>query len=444
MMNVQVCYSTDEEHVAFDTHRTSGQAMAFLSGTIKTMWAHDELLKTRERTMRGTLMALRDGYFVNSEAPFGFVRCLVDMATRAFVCAVPKGQQVRMQGHGFSVRVDEAEFTAVRVIFDGVIARKSFAQIVRELNDGRYPTPAEGPWQPQRIKEIVTNPLYMGDYVFGRRFGGEPVPHTRVDCDSAISVPVIHRGFVTPAPISPERWALANDVITAREEKRTQVKASHPRYLLSRILVCARCGSGLYGHRQAERQGVGRVVMYRHPAVRSGRPDCPFVNRYLHAAPLEEAARDATLKYLESTEVLELARRALAQLREGEVGDDTAAAIRTAEVRVREARAAAVEANVRAARATSAADKLIHADTVVFLTRELEDTEAHLAHLQQKAAALEAAAAQLPKMELDLETLRQAYLQGSADDQKRVVNEVIEHMQADLRTDTIHIRIRAA
>jgi hypothetical protein len=78
------------------------------------------------------------------------------------------------------------------------------------------------------------------------------------------------------------------------------------------------------------------------------------------------------------------------------------------------------------------------------LTKDVEDAESHLEHLRQKAASLTMAAARIPKLELELETLRTAFYRGTHEDRKRVVAAVIERMEADLLSDTITVRVRAA
>lgn len=441
--NVQVCYSTDENHVHFGDRPESHEDVSFILGVIKNMFANKELVATKLRTRRGVRIKLKNGCYVNSEAPFGFSRWLVCDATGAFVAEVPNGRTMRMPGHHYRLRVLDRHIPAFRFIFDSVVERKHDAQIARELNELKYPTPGNGPWLPKMIREIVTNPLCKGDYIFNRALEGEPVIYSGIDPEVDLTTPVIHSNFVPEPPISRELWDLANEILAARLTATHGAKASSPRYLLTRLLFCDYCGSGLHGHRQALRKIAGRVMMYRHPPTRVGLPACPHENRYLHAEPLENAAFEATSRYLESDEMLQLSRTILEDLETAARSSDGELSLADAESSYLVAEAAAISANTRAATATSEMEVAIHAATVKQMMAKMVEAGQHVTHLREKAVALAKAAARIPMVETELQVLRDAFCQGAPDDRKRVVSAVIERMDVDLSTDTVRLRVRA-
>jgi hypothetical protein len=333
---------------------------------------------------------------------------------------------------------------AVRVIYDGIVARRSYSEIARALDEAGYPPPGKDKWRPERVRDIVSNHIYKGDYIYGQKPGRRLVPHTEIPDDCLDNLAVIHRGFISPAPISEEQWTQANKVFAERSEKSRQHRASKPHYLLTRLLFCSSCGSPLHGHRQAHRQRSGRVSMYRHNRPRAGRPPCDHENRYLRAAPLEDVARRATEHFLQSDVLVNEARRALEQLQDNEEGDDTTEALRVARETLDSALEAAIAANVRAAQAVTKTDIEIHSKTVRRMSAAVDEARASVEGLEARGQALRSAAAAIPQLERSLGTLREMYSNGSPEDQKRVVGAVIERMEVHFDTDSMSLRIRAA
>ncbi len=437
---VQVCYATDAHHLEFGDERSANEMAGYITGAVQNVQAFDELRAIRERTRRGMLNTLKDGYYVNSEAPYGFRRCLVNRSTKAFVREIPQGETVRMAGHSFGLRLHAGSLAAIQAIFVGIVARKCDTAIARELNEGKYPTPASGPWIPSIIRQIARNPIYMGDYVFKRELPGTPIPYSSIDSSDPVDRPIIPR----------ELWLLANEILDSRAAVAQQAKASHPRYLLTRLLTCSYCGSNLFGHRQIRRVKTNaRVTAYRHHPLRSkgavaSGESCPFVNRYVRAEPLEEAALEATARFLESGEIVAIARATLREMERSEKETSAVESMDEAEARFKRAESAALEANIRAARAASLAEKAIHDATMKLMIKDMDDAQTHMQHLREKAADLAKALERIPKLEAELAILRNTFREGSPEAKKRVVAAVIERMDIDLSTDTVTIRVRAA
>ena len=442
---VQVCYTTDKKHVEYGDGGDEGM-VDFITAALKNMKAHQELADTRKRTTRGTRKGLKKGHFVATRAPFGYERWLARNDSGAFARLVPRGERTRMVDHHFRLRVNAAEQVALMQLFDGIRKRKAYAQIARELEASGAPRPGSTPWSAKNVREIARNPMHKGDYVHGwRKFAGAPVPAEELNAEEPTTTPVVLPGFVPDAPLSAAEWERIQAVLDERVALARRQRPTESRYLLTSILRCSTCNTGIYGHRQATRRG-DRVLMYRHPmtSARDGGAPCPHVNRYVHAEPLEAAALEATRMLLCSEEAQRLARAELQRLRQNAGAAHHATALRESQLALGEAKRAAIEANARAARAVTDMERQIHDDTMVQFAAEAQKLTLRVEALRMDAVRIAEAESRLPAMEARLAELRGSFEHCSSDERKVIVATVIESVRINFAENQAEIRVRAA
>jgi len=94
-----------------------------------------------ERARLGLYALAREGRWPNSHPPFGYIK-----------------------DHDGRLAVNEDEAKIVRRIFRVYVAEKSMPQVAFELNKERVPARKGGLWNAQAVREVLTNPIYVGRY----------------------------------------------------------------------------------------------------------------------------------------------------------------------------------------------------------------------------------------------------------------------------------------
>jgi site-specific DNA recombinase len=175
--------------------------------------AHDESEKTSERVLRGMRSSALAGRPA-ARAPFGYVR------------------EFDERGHYARQVPDPAKAAVVRDTAARIIAGDHLRDICRTLNAGDV-TPSHGTtWFPQTIRQMVLNPTYRG----ARTHHGVVVAE---DC--------------WPAILDPATQARCAEVLN-NPDRRTS-ESGTLRHLLSRILHCGRCETGVLGAKWLNNKG---------------------------------------------------------------------------------------------------------------------------------------------------------------------------------------------
>lgn len=156
--------------------------------------------------------AAAQGYWQGGPTGYGLRRCVVDFEGRP-VAVLQRGEQKAVHGHRVVlVPGPDDEVAVVRRIYrlfleEGV----SRTELVRLLNREGVPYGDGRPWSFQRVINVLTNPLYAGDQVFGRHahtLGASPIAKPRHEWITAKNV-------VAPS-VSQADQAKAAKIIAAR------------------------------------------------------------------------------------------------------------------------------------------------------------------------------------------------------------------------------------
>jgi len=185
-------------------------------------------------------MGLIDLEDETSNMSFGFRSLIADVDHRritrrlqaAKVAKVRQGQPVRpLNGYGWREGViDQTEAAVLRVMFTR-IRTIGAALLARELNAQGITTRRGQKWSKSPLLQIITNPVYMGEYHYGR--GRTRHGQAKAVCQ-------------VDALISPDLWQAANVAVhrRANEKGRTSSLEDFP---LNGRLTCGACGRSIGG-----------------------------------------------------------------------------------------------------------------------------------------------------------------------------------------------------
>ncbi len=245
------------EVVFLNSPRTESSSEGNLLVHMQGIIAEYEREKILERTRRGRRYAAQQGRIsALGQAPYGY-RYIT-----------------RREGHGearYEVAADEARVVGELFRWIGVEGLSLHA-VARRLAEQGIPTPTGRPyWNVATLRGILINPAYCGEAHFGksrleprtterqRRRGQPDVP--RKQKVVRLTPVTEHEIIPVPALVSPELFAtVAERLEDNRLRKRT--RAAGPRFLLSGLLVCGRCGSAYCGRAQRSNGKQQRELVY--------------------------------------------------------------------------------------------------------------------------------------------------------------------------------------
>jgi site-specific DNA recombinase len=171
---------------------------------------------------RGKRECARQGYYPHGRAPFGYVKRTEERTGRRIL--IP----------------DDAHSPTVVRIFTEYANGKTGSRIAVKLNAEGITTACGNRWRPQRIYEILRNPVYCGDVVVGNVELGLNGKH-RPGKDP-ITIQDVHQLLV-----SRELFEQANRILEARSGSVAQRCWATSPYLLSGLVRCELCGHPLAG-----------------------------------------------------------------------------------------------------------------------------------------------------------------------------------------------------
>jgi DNA invertase Pin-like site-specific DNA recombinase len=242
---VKVAYPLQEAGVVLESVAEGRQNWDQLVGMIllavRQDKASEESATLGRRTATGMLRAAKEGKLFVGRAPYGYK------------------YELDEHGHRVGYMLDDDEkVRVVRDIFDAYANRDlSLESIVQELNSRRVPPPSGSrEWGKTTVHRILKNPVYAGNYVWGRVsqgryyrcYSGEPLRTTRGSNKSErrpredwIVLPGTHTAIVDPAAFDEIQERLASN------RKRTSPSRKKGVYSLSQLLRCSHCGMPMYG-----------------------------------------------------------------------------------------------------------------------------------------------------------------------------------------------------
>lgn len=216
-----------------------------LMTTLQAERAREEVIGTREKMVSSNPAKFREGKHVTS-SPYGTRR-------------VPKLDDTGMPVIGARGKVElvfeehPEQLQWVRRFYEWSAAGKTFEWIQDELNRLGVPTPRAAPlWSKDRIRDIVRNPFYKGEMVYGKR------ERKHYDDTSVVRRTTPDKWLTAPSPlgalVDPELWEQANREVSRRWHVRgggRGHRANDPRPL-DGCVYCGRCDGRMYPREQRE------------------------------------------------------------------------------------------------------------------------------------------------------------------------------------------------
>jgi site-specific DNA recombinase len=212
-----------------------------------------------ERTSAGAARRVGEGRWMGGRAPYGY----------------------RLEGRGKDSRlvVDEDMAAVVRRIYALTVDDNWPCQRIADvLNAEGVPTastrrgerfkrgerdqPALGIWRENSIRNVLTSPIYQGEYHYGR--------HVRVDATAREVVPVPDLALVDAATWDAAQVALRRHLVWSRRN------ATHD-YLLRGLIRCALCGHAYAGEPQHYVCTGKRRAAYLYGAAQAAERRCQSV-----------------------------------------------------------------------------------------------------------------------------------------------------------------------
>lgn len=237
---------------------------------IRSSFAEYERAKIMERSRRGKQQLARNGKILgNWMRPLGYA---YDQQNKQYV-------------------IDEATAPIVQRIFSLMASGEhTLYTLAMYLHEAGIPTQRGGQWRQPTLQNMIRNEAYKGTAHYNKRTGKLP-NRIRRPRSEWIPVPV-------PAIVDEALWERANrqlseNAIHSRRNRRYN-------YLLTGLLVCARCGRRYEGHADGR---PGHASYYRCPMrIRSEyrQLERKCSNVYLPLADTEERVWDAVERYMAS------------------------------------------------------------------------------------------------------------------------------------------------
>ncbi|RFU71442.1 recombinase family protein [Peribacillus saganii] len=193
---------------SFDTNTPSGRLTLQVLGAV----AEFERERIRERVVDNMFHAANKGKWLTS-APYGY-------------------ELVKKELH---IKPETAK--VVKRIYDMYLhERKGFLTIAKALNEEGISSPTGKEWWNRTIKLILSNPAYKGTTVWNRIEGSQK-KRPKKDMEEWVIQEGTHEAI-----IEPKVWDLVQEKL---ESKSLPSRAHSSPHLLSGILKCPKCGSGM-------------------------------------------------------------------------------------------------------------------------------------------------------------------------------------------------------
>ena len=262
-----------------DSSKDAGKLMISVLSAV----AEIERENIRVQTMEGRMQKAREGKWNGGFAPYGY--SLIDG----------------------KLEVNEEEAVAIRTIFDQYVNTDLEANGLAKYleNHGIHKIARQNGTNPlfdaALIRRIIQNPVYSGKISYGRRrtekVHGTRNEYRQVRKDDYLLVDGLHEALV-----SEEVWEQAQVKVAAQAKKYEKVNRDKGEkiHLLSGILKCPVCGSGMYGNKAIKKRKDGSNYKdfyyygYKHRNMTRGHK-CDY-RRQVHEEMLDAAVAEVISK----------------------------------------------------------------------------------------------------------------------------------------------------
>lgn len=193
----------------------AGSASPALWRMMTEMMAREQLHAMQTRLRIGTRARVIAGGFVGSAAPYATERSLIDPASRVPLERVPT--RLRAGTGVVALRWKEAALPAVTIVFNLLAQGADAAAVARTLTEKGFPPPEKAVrWTGKSVLRIARNPIYAGDFVYGRSKTRGQAPVLADQADRMDHTPIRVPDFMPRAPISREQFERVQGILGRR------------------------------------------------------------------------------------------------------------------------------------------------------------------------------------------------------------------------------------
>ena len=219
-------------HYVTEGLSNDGSLGSYITKVVKDAEASEYIKKLSKLTKRGMRSCAERGYWISSQAPYGYQRAIVDPVTGTIEQKLARGERRAVRGKRIKLVPGEQEkIDVIKQIFDLYANHEQGLRSIADyLNRNKVSNPSgKNYWHKSTLRNILRNPAYIGTLAL----------HKKEDTPS-ISTENAHEPI-----ISKDLYQRTQDRLNAEKfGKRGGYKTS---YLLTALVECAQCGNNLHG-----------------------------------------------------------------------------------------------------------------------------------------------------------------------------------------------------
>lgn len=158
-------------HYCAESFENDGGAISSIVKHMKRVMAAEYSRDLSARISRAQRQQANLGFKMGGTAPFGTRRQVVDENGRRRMMLKPGQRKALSTDKVVFALGPPTEVEVVERIFrDYAIRKKKMTEISRWLNEEKRKHPKGGPWTPDIVRCMLKNEIYIGTFVFGRRY----------------------------------------------------------------------------------------------------------------------------------------------------------------------------------------------------------------------------------------------------------------------------------
>ncbi|MBL4846126.1 MAG: recombinase family protein [Planctomycetes bacterium] len=227
-------------------------------------------------TLRGLLQRVTAGEVPGGKVSYGYAKEVTDSGGEVRIVRRRTKHRKLSEERVRWVLGDPTEVEVVERIFELYTTTGSgFANVAKQLNDDGIPSPNGGRWVGGTIRDMLVNPIYVGDLIWNResssRFfrvvAGKITPQKKAHPSRQLSSRRRKTNFLANDPsdwirienhheaiVERSTFEKAREIMKKRSSQRGRRRGQASPYPLSGIAFCACCQGPMYGRRLKAKQ----------------------------------------------------------------------------------------------------------------------------------------------------------------------------------------------
>lgn len=267
VMERQIRYAGWELCYLTGSNATGHPLVDAILGLVEHHASGEYLRKLARDSLRNLLSQLKAGNVPGGKIPYGYAKAILDEDGK-LLRTIPRGKKHRKTPSETTQLVlgEPEEIETVRWIFDEYEKGWfSLGQIAERLNARGAPRPTRKRWNHGTLRDMLVNPVYVGDLVWNRETTARCVRllDGELSADLAMHESSRSRRRIAwarndpkdhivlrdrhPAIISREQFSRVEQIMGRRAQRDgDRLSATRRSFPLGGVLFCGKCGKGMY------------------------------------------------------------------------------------------------------------------------------------------------------------------------------------------------------